>query len=190
MTIVNDILDFSKIEAGKLALESIDFELNPAIEDVLELVASRAQSKELELASLIDSDVPMTIKGDPIRLRQILINLVDNAIKFTESGGISVHVKLAENHDDNIVLRFEVSDTGIGVKPQDVDDLFTAFTQADSSTTRRYGGTGLGLTIAKQLVELMDGEIGAEVRYRTMILEVRFGLSVYRSFTAWRTSPI
>ena len=100
LTIVNDILDFSKIEAGKLALESIDFELNPAIEDVLELVASRAQSKELELASLIDSDVPVTIKGDPIRLRQILINLVDNAIKFTESGGISVHVKLVENQDE------------------------------------------------------------------------------------------
>ena len=162
LTIVNDILDFSKIEAGKLSLESIDFELNPAIEDVLELVASKAQSKDLELASLIDSDVPVTIKGDPIRLRQILINLVDNAIKFTESGGILVQVKLVENHDESIVLRFEVSDTGIGVKPADVDDLFTAFTQADSSTTRRYGGTGLGLTIAKQLVELMGGEIGVE----------------------------
>jgi signal transduction histidine kinase/CheY-like chemotaxis protein/ligand-binding sensor domain-containing protein/HPt (histidine-containing phosphotransfer) domain-containing protein len=162
LTIVNDILDFSKIEAGKLALESIDFELNPAIEDVLELVASKAESKGLELASLIDSDVPVTINGDPIRLRQILINLVDNAIKFTESGGISVRVKLVEDHDESIVLRFEVSDTGIGVKPEDVDDLFTAFTQADSSTTRRYGGTGLGLTIAKQLVELMDGQIGAQ----------------------------
>ena len=126
------------------------------------MVASKAQSKDLELASLTDSDVPVTIKGDPIRLRQILINLVDNAIKFTESGRISVHVKLVESHDESLVLRFEVSDTGIGVKPQDVDDLFTAFTQADSSTTRRYGGTGLGLTIAKQLVELMDGEIGVE----------------------------
>jgi signal transduction histidine kinase/ligand-binding sensor domain-containing protein/DNA-binding response OmpR family regulator/HPt (histidine-containing phosphotransfer) domain-containing protein len=164
LTIVNDILDFSKIEAGKLALEAIDFELNPAIEDVLELVAGKAQSKGLELASLIDSDVPATIKGDPIRLRQILINLVDNGIKFTETGGISVRVKLVEDLDERIELRFEVSDTGIGVKPEDVNDLFTAFTQADSSTTRRYGGTGLGLTIAKQLVELMGGEIGAQKR--------------------------
>lgn len=162
LTIVNDILDFSKIEAGKLTLESIDFDLNLAIEDVLELVASKAESKELELASLIDSDVPQSIKGDPTRLRQVLINLVDNAIKFTESGAISVHVKLVESRDEVDVLRFEVRDTGIGVKPEDVDDLFTAFTQADSSTTRRYGGTGLGLTIAKQLVELMKGEIGAE----------------------------
>ncbi|HEY6806771.1 MAG TPA: response regulator [Pyrinomonadaceae bacterium] len=162
LTIVNDILDFSKIEAGKLALESIDFELNSAIEDVFELVASKAQSKDLELGSLIDSGVPQSIKGDPIRLRQILINLVDNAIKFTERGGISVRVRLVSDRDESIVLKFEVRDTGIGVKPEDVDDLFTAFTQADSSTTRRYGGTGLGLTIAKQLVELMEGEIGVE----------------------------
>jgi signal transduction histidine kinase/CheY-like chemotaxis protein/ligand-binding sensor domain-containing protein len=162
LTIVNDILDFSKIEAGKLTLESIDFELNSAIEDVFELVASKAQSKDLELGSFIDNDVPQSIKGDPIRLRQILINLVDNAIKFTERGGISVRVRQVSNLDENIVLKFEVRDTGIGVKPEDVGDLFTAFTQADSSTTRRYGGTGLGLTIAKQLVELMDGEIGVE----------------------------
>ncbi len=162
LTIINDILDFSKIEAGKLELESIDFELNAAIEDVLELVAGKAQSKDLELSSLIENDVPSSLKGDPIRLRQILINLVDNAIKFTERGGISVHAQLVEASDESVVVRFEVRDSGIGIKPEDLDDLFTAFTQADSSTTRRYGGTGLGLTIAKQLVELMHGEIGAE----------------------------
>ncbi|HKE55911.1 MAG TPA: response regulator [Pyrinomonadaceae bacterium] len=164
LTIINDILDFSKIEAGKLELESIDFELNAAIEDVLELVGGKAQAKNLELGSLIDNEVPESLTGDPIRLRQILINLVDNAIKFTERGGISVQVRLVADRDESVVLRFEVSDSGIGIKPEDLDDLFTAFNQADSSTTRRYGGTGLGLTIAKQLVELMQGEIGAESR--------------------------
>ncbi|HEV2884957.1 MAG TPA: response regulator, partial [Pyrinomonadaceae bacterium] len=162
LTIINDILDFSKIEAGKLQLETIDFELTTAIEDVLELVARKAQSKDLDLASFIAADVPQTLRGDPIRLRQILINLVDNAIKFTEHGGVSVRVQLAKETSETVVLRYEVCDTGIGIKPDALNNLFMAFTQADSSTTRKYGGTGLGLTIAKQLVELMQGEIGAE----------------------------
>jgi len=162
LTIINDILDFSKIEAGKLQLETIDFELTTAIEDVLELVARKAQSKELDLASFIAADIPQTLRGDPIRLRQILINLVDNAIKFTERGGVSVRVELVEETSRTAVLRYEVCDTGIGIKPDVLDKLFMAFTQADSSTTRKYGGTGLGLAIARQLVELMQGEIGAE----------------------------
>ena len=164
LTIINDILDFSKIEAGKLELETIEFELATAIEDVLELVARKAQARGLELASFIAPDVPQILRGDPIRLRQILINLVDNAIKFTGQGEVSVCVRLAEEASDMVVLRYEVRDTGVGIKPDVLDNLFMPFTQADSSTTRRYGGTGLGLTIAKQLVELMDGEIGAESR--------------------------
>jgi signal transduction histidine kinase/CheY-like chemotaxis protein/HPt (histidine-containing phosphotransfer) domain-containing protein len=164
LTIINDILDFSKIEAGKLELETIDFELTIAIEDVLELVARKAQAKGLELASFIAPDVPQVLRGDPIRLRQILINLVDNAIKFTERGEVSVRAQLVEETADTVMLRYEVRDTGIGIKPEALNNLFMPFTQADSSTTRKYGGTGLGLTIAKQLVELMTGEIGAESR--------------------------
>jgi signal transduction histidine kinase/DNA-binding response OmpR family regulator len=162
LTIINDILDFSKIEAGKLELENIDFDLTTAIEDVFELVARKAQSKGLELAEFIAPDVPMIVSGDPVRLRQVLINLVDNAIKFTERGEISVRVECLSETSEDIILRFEVCDTGIGIKPEVLGNLFTAFTQADSSTTRKYGGTGLGLTIAKQIVELMNGEIGAE----------------------------
>ena len=162
LTIINDILDFSKIEAGKLELESIDFDLTIAIEDVLELVARKAQSKGLELADFIASGVPQVLRGDPVRFRQVLINLVDNAIKFTERGEISVRVECFQEASDTIMLRFEVCDTGIGIKAEALGNLFTAFTQADNSTTRKYGGTGLGLTIAKQIAELMNGEIGAE----------------------------
>jgi signal transduction histidine kinase/DNA-binding response OmpR family regulator/ligand-binding sensor domain-containing protein/HPt (histidine-containing phosphotransfer) domain-containing protein len=162
LTIINDILDFSKIEAGKLELESIDFDLTTAIEDVLELVARKAQAKGLELAEFIAPDVPTVLSGDPVRFRQVLINLVDNAIKFTARGEISVRVECLSETSEDIKLRFEVCDTGIGIKPEVLGNLFSAFTQADSSTTRKYGGTGLGLTIAKQIVELMNGEIGAE----------------------------
>jgi signal transduction histidine kinase/DNA-binding response OmpR family regulator/ligand-binding sensor domain-containing protein len=162
LTIINDILDFSKIEAGKLELETIDFDLSTAIEDVLELVARKAQAKGLELAGFVAPDVPQALRGDPIRLRQILINLVDNAIKFTERGEVSVRVNLLAETGHTIKLRCEVRDTGIGLEKETLAQLFQPFTQADSSTTRRYGGTGLGLSIAKQLVELMSGEIGAE----------------------------
>lgn len=162
LTIINDILDFSKIEAGKLELETIEFELATAIEDVLELVAGKAQARDLELVSFIAPNVPQVLRGDPIRLRQILINLVDNAIKFTAQGEVSVCVRLVEETSDTVALRYEVRDTGIGIEPDVLSNLFMPFTQADNSTTRRYGGTGLGLSIAKQLVELMDGQIGAE----------------------------
>ena len=165
MVIINDILDFSKIEAGAMRLEAIDFELRPAIEDVVSLLAGRAHDKGIELASLIEYNVPRALRGDPGRLRQVLTNLVGNAIKFTEEGEVVVKVALAEEGpegEDVAVIRFEVSDTGIGMTPEQQERLFRSFSQADASTTRRYGGTGLGLAITKQLVEMMGGVIGVE----------------------------
>lgn len=160
LTIINDILDFSKIEAGKLSLESIDFNLHETIEDVFELLAERAQSKGLDLLCHIPADLSNYFVGDPGRLRQILINLTDNAIKFTDSGEVALKVT-ANNEDNNqIELLFEVSDTGTGITHDERSRLFQSFSQADGSTTRKHGGTGLGLTISKQLVEMMNGSIG------------------------------
>ncbi|MFO1467987.1 MAG: response regulator [Steroidobacteraceae bacterium] len=156
LQILNDILDFSKIEAGKLELESIDFALRETIEETNELLAARAQSKGLELACRIDPAVPALVRGDPVRLRQVLLNLVGNAIKFTESGEVLVSVSLAADGR----VAFEVSDTGIGLSEEAQQRIFSAFGQADSFTTRKYGGTGLGLAIVRQLVELMGGQVG------------------------------
>ena len=164
LTIVNDILDFSKIEAGKLHLEMVDFDLRLAVEDALELLAEKAVEKGLELISVIPPEVPLRLAGDPGRLRQILINLIGNAVKFTERGAVVVYARHIRETPDAALIRFEVVDTGIGIPSEKQWQLFQAFSQTDSSTTRKYGGTGLGLAISKQLVEIMGGNIGVESR--------------------------
>jgi signal transduction histidine kinase/CheY-like chemotaxis protein/HPt (histidine-containing phosphotransfer) domain-containing protein len=173
LQIINDILDFSKVEAGKLELENVEFALREAVEETIEIFAARAHAKGLELACAIELDVPGTVRGDPLRLRQILINFVGNAIKFTDSGEVIVRVRAAAQEG---VLRFEVIDTGIGISNEAQTHIFNAFSQADSYTTRKYGGTGLGLAICRQLSTLMGGEIGvhSEVnRGSTFWFEVR-----------------
>jgi len=162
LTIINDILDFSKIEAGKLELETLDFDLRTTLEDMSDILAMRAHDKGLELACLVEPEVPSFVRGDPGRLRQILTNLIDNAIKFTAEGEVTLYVSLDCETDEQITLRFAVKDTGIGIPRDKIDGLFNVFTQVDASTTRKYGGTGLGLTISKQLARKMAGEIGVE----------------------------
>lgn len=160
--VINDILDISKVEAGHLTLESIDFNLSEIVEKVCEVMAVRAHEKGLELASHIAPDVPHDLVGDPLRLRQIIINLVGNALKFTEKGEVVVRIKRQDGEDGRVELLFSVTDTGIGIPPEKVNTIFEKFTQVDASTTRKYGGTGLGLTISKRLVEMMGGRIWIE----------------------------
>ena len=160
LSIINDILDFSKIEAGKLELEQQPFNIRDAIESSLDLIAPTASRKNLELAYLVEGNTPPTIIGDVTRVRQVLVNLLGNAVKFTEQGEIVVKVEGKAQEDDHYDIEFSVRDTGIGIPEGRQDSLFQSFTQVDASTTRKYGGTGLGLAISKQLVELMGGEIG------------------------------
>jgi PAS domain S-box-containing protein len=164
LEIINDILDFSKIEAGKLELETDDFNLRTLVEDVFELLAPRAHKKRIELAARLGAEVPTVVRGDPTRLRQVLTNLVGNAIKFTETGEVVVTVAATPEADGHRAT-FEVRDTGIGMKPDALAKLFTVFMQADQSMSRRYGGTGLGLAISRQLVELMGGSVEVESQF-------------------------
>jgi len=160
LTIINDILDFSKVEAGKLEMENLRFNLRATLEDVGDLLSLRAHEKGLEFTTLVEPDVPSLLWGDPGRLRQVLTNLVGNAIKFTDRGEVAVAVSLDSEDEETAMLRFSVRDTGIGITDEKQGILFQPFTQADASTTRRFGGTGLGLSISKSLVELMHGAIG------------------------------
>jgi PAS domain S-box-containing protein len=162
LTVINDILDFSKIEAHKLELETIDFDLRATLEDIVEMLAIRANEKKLDLTCLIEPDVPTLLRGDPGRLRQILVNLTGNALKFTAQGEVTIRVGRELDQGEKATLHFSIIDTGIGIPPERQSALFTPFTQVDSSTTRKYGGTGLGLAICKQLAELMNGKIGVE----------------------------
>ena len=162
LNVINDVLDFSKIEAGKMELESIDFDLRRVVEDVADMLAESAHVKGVALGTLVEVGVPTMVKGDPGRLRQVLINLVGNAVKFTERGGVVIRAQLVEEDAGSTLVRFAVSDTGIGIPSELQARLFESFTQADASSTRQYGGTGLGLAISKQLAELMGGRIGVE----------------------------
>ncbi|NOT01139.1 MAG: response regulator [Phycisphaerales bacterium] len=160
LTLINDILDISKIEAGKIELESADFDLRESVESVAVSFAQRAEEKGLELASAIHPEVSALVRGDPGRVQQVLTNLVGNAIKFTERGEVDIRATTEEETSDEVTVKFTVTDTGIGIPVDQQDRVFESFTQADSSTTRRFGGTGLGLTICKKLVEMMGGQIG------------------------------
>jgi PAS domain S-box-containing protein len=159
LDLINDILDFSKIESGKLELESIEFDVREVVEDAVELLAERASTKGLAMAAVVDPKIPGLVRGDPVRLRQVLINLLGNAVKFTERGEVVIRVTQETQDDESVVLQFGVRDTGVGISAEARETLFHAFTQADMSTARKFGGTGLGLTISQRLVEAMGGFI-------------------------------
>jgi CheY-like chemotaxis protein len=178
LTIINDILDFSKIEAGKMDLEVQPFYVQDCIESALDLLVSKASSKQIDMAYLINEKVPPVINSDITRLRQVLVNLIGNAVKFTEEGEVVIEVKLLEKMGEKHKLQFSVKDTGIGIPPERMDRLFKSFSQIDSSTTRKYGGTGLGLTISEKLVRLLGGEIWVESevgKYSTFYFTVVVG---------------
>jgi polar amino acid transport system substrate-binding protein len=190
--IINDILDFSKIEAGKLDIEQIEFEIDEVLDNLSTVASVKTQEKGLELLFRRDPHVPTILIGDPLRLGQILINLTNNAVKFTDKGEIVVEIKLLERVEDEAVLAFSVRDTGIGMTPEQQAKLFQSFSQADTSTTRKYGGTGLGLAISKQLVELMHGEIGVDSEAgvgSTFHFTVRLGIGMGAHEKEFKTIP-
>jgi len=180
LEIINDILDYSKIESGKFSLEILDFDLRLMLEDFADSLALRASEQNLDWNCVIEQDVPLGLKGDPGRLRQILTNLAGNALKFTSSGEVAVSVSVCEKSEHDVLLRFSVKDTGIGIPADKIGILFDKFTQVDSSTSRKFGGTGLGLAISRQLATMMGGEAGAtsvEGQGSTFWFTVRFGLA-------------
>ena len=162
LAVINDILDFAKIEARKLTLDTADFDLRTVLEDAASVLAIKASEKGLELTCELEPGTPWLLRGDPGRVRQVLVNLLGNAVKFTAHGEVAIRVRSEAEGEHTATLRFTVSDTGIGFQQDRASALFEPFVQADGSSTRRYGGTGLGLTISKQLVEMMGGQIGVE----------------------------
>ena len=181
LSLINDILDFSKIEAGKLSIENISFSLRASLMQTLKTLAVRAQQKGLVLDVHVDPEVSDVLIGDPVRLRQIIVNLVGNAIKFTSSGAVTVSVHRESSQDQGVLLRFTVKDTGIGIPPERQQEIFSAFTQADASTTRQYGGTGLGLTISSRLTKLLGGTIWVDSqpgKGSSFHFTARFGIPV------------
>ena len=186
MTIINDILDFSRIEAGKIDLDNTDFILADALDQVAKKMEVRARQKNLAFSCVLDPAAPRLLRGDPGRLRQVLVNLIDNAIKFTAAGEVSVKVETLRNADSRALMRFEVRDTGLGIPDDKLASLFSSFTQLDGSTTRQFGGTGLGLSLSKRLVELMGGEIGVESQEGKGSL---FWFTVEFAVPAWGDPP-
>jgi len=190
--IINDILDFSKIEAGKLDMEAVDFSLDDVLDNLANLVTVKAEEKEdLEVLFALAPDVPRQLVGDPLRLGQVLINLSNNAVKFTDAGEVVVSTEMVEKDAERLTLKFSVSDTGVGMTEEQMAKLFQSFTQADTSTTRKYGGTGLGLTISKRLAELMGGEIWVESEYgkgTTFSFTANFGLGKEKAKRIFRPS--
>ena len=190
--IINDILDFSKIEAGKLDMEAVDFNLVEVLDTLANVIGMKSGEKGLELIVDLDPEVPPGLNGDPLRLNQILINLANNAIKFTEQGEITITAKLVERTDEGVILRFAVQDTGIGMTPEQQERLFQAFSQADSSTTRKFGGSGLGLSISKRLIDMMGGEVGVESepgQGSTFWFTARFGIGAEPKARTQRALP-
>jgi len=187
LDIINDILDFSKFEAGGLTFETIDFDLRTTVEEALDLFAKPAQRKGLELGCLLHAEVPTALRGDPGRLHQILINLLGNAVKFTQEGEVMMHVTWGKESAERTLIEFAVVDTGIGIAPEVQERLFKPFTQADTSTTRQFGGTGLGLAICKQLVEQMGGQIGIE---STLGQGSTFRFTVWLTHQQTRATPL
>jgi two-component system sensor histidine kinase/response regulator len=184
--VINDILDFSKIESGHMTIEAVDFELEKVLASVSDFISEKAAAKNLELLLDVDARLPNDLRGDALRLGQILLNYASNAVKFTEQGSIVIRVTQVEEGERDLVVRFEIEDTGIGLTPDQIGKLFQSFTQADTSTTRKYGGTGLGLAISKRLAELMGGEVGVESeagRGSTFFFTARLGRGEARSRT-------
>ncbi len=186
--IINDILDFSKIESGKMDIEAVPFELHTVIDNVVNLVSEKVDEKGLELLCAIDPDIPRTLIGDPLRLGQVLINMANNAVKFTKAGEVRIAIAVESQGGAELVLAFRVSDTGIGLSPEQMGRLFKSFAQADSSTTRQYGGTGLGLAICKSLAQAMGGTVGVESQAgqgSTFWFTARLGIGSTEKIMAW-----
>lgn len=184
LTLVNDVLDFSKINAGQMRFESVDFDMRSTLQDVLKAFRLAARKKKLSLNLDLDDALPAYVNGDPGRFRQVFVNLIGNALKFTHKGNVTIKGRVVAQNSEKVRMHFEVSDTGIGLAPESIEKLFKEFTQADTSTTRKYGGTGLGLSISKLLVEMMEGEIGvrSEVgKGSTFWFTMSLGASVFKT---------